>query len=132
MIIRMPPAAIPRWNDLVDASVTASSTVAASVAARSAVSAAPRGLSFAFETARCACGESCAPERLSSIVEVKLPAIRAPRIAIASRPAMRETPLLMPEATPTWCSGTELSAVAVSGATVAESPRPKTRIAGRT
>ena len=51
---------------------------------------------------------------------------------MASRPATRETPLLIPEAMPTWRSSTELSAVAVSGATVAERPSPKTRIAGRT
>ena len=52
--------------------------------------------------------------------------------AIASSPATRETPLLTPEAMPTWRSSTESSTVAVSGATVAESPTPKTsRPAGR-
>ena len=66
------------------------------------------------------------------MVEVNWPAIRAPSTAIASSPATRETPLLIPEAIPTWRSSTELSAVAVSGATVADRPRPKTRIAGRT
>ncbi len=62
----------------------------------------------------------------------KLPAITAPSTAIASSPATRETPLLIPEAIPTCRSSTELSAVAVSGATVAESPRPKTSTPGST
>ena len=66
------------------------------------------------------------------MVEVNWPAISAPSTAMASTPATRETPLLIPEAMPTWRSSTELSAVAVRGATVAESPTPKTRIAGRT
>ena len=41
---------------------------------------------------------------------------------MASSPATLETPLLMPEAIPTWRSSTELRAVAVRGATVAERP----------
>ena len=109
-----------------------SSTLAASFAGRPAVSGVPRALSFAWSTASCAFGESGAPESLSSIVELKLPAISAPSTAIASKPATRETPLLIPEAIPTWCSGTELRAVAVSGATVAESPSPKTMMPGST
>ncbi len=131
-IIKRPPTSTPRWNESVDAPVTASSTVVASTAARSAVSAVPSGFSFALLTARSACGESCLPARLVSMVEVNLPAISAPRIAIASSPATRETPLLMPDAIPTWRSSTELSAVAVRGATVAERPAPKTRSAGST
>ena len=75
--------------------------------------------------------ESGAPPSLSSRSEPKWAEITAPSTAIASRPATRETPLLTPEAMPTWRSSTESSTVAVSGATVAERPRPKTRIAGQ-
>jgi hypothetical protein len=63
---------------------------------------------------------------------VNLPAISAPKIAMARTPATRATALLMPEATPTRFSATELSAVAVSGATVADSPRPKMITPGST
>ena len=77
-------------------------------------------------------GPSGRSPRSPSRVEPKLAEITAPSTAIASRPATRETPLLTPEAMPTWRSSTESSTVAVSGATVAERPRPKTRIAGST
>ena len=69
---------------------------------------------------------------LASTVDPNLPAISAPNTATASTPAIRETALLIPEATPTRFSATELSAVAVSGATVAERPRPKTSTPGST
>ena len=66
---------------------------------------------------------SCAP---------KCAEITAPSTAIASSPATRETPLLTPEAIPTRRSETESSTVAVSGATVADIPRPKMSTAGST
>ena len=70
--------------------------------------------------------ERRAAEVRSSSAEPNWAEITAPRTAIASSPATRETPLLTPEAMPTWRSSTESSTVAVSGATVAERPRPKT------
>ena len=87
---------------------------------------------MASETASAPAEVSGAEPRLDSIIEPKLAEITAPRMAIASRPATRETPLFTPEAIPTWRSSTESRTVAVSGATVAERPRPKTISAGRT
>ena len=52
--------------------------------------------------------------------------------ATANRPAVRATSLFTAEATPTWCAGAAASTVAVSGATVIDSPTAKTRTAGRT
>jgi hypothetical protein len=45
---------------------------------------------------------------------------------------MRETSVLIAEATPACSSGAAPSTVAVSGATVEARPRPKTRIPGST
>ena len=45
---------------------------------------------------------------------------------------MRATSLLIAEAIPAWDSGTELRAVAVSGATVVARPTAMTRTAGNT
>ena len=45
--------------------------------------------------------------------------------------AVRATALLTPDAAPAWRSSAEASAVAVTGATVAASPSPKTSTAGR-
>ena len=132
MIIRPPASAMPMWNARSEASVTMSATNVASSRGRPVVSAAPRGFCLASATTLSASGLRLAPATSSSIVDLKLPAITAPRIAIASSPATRETPLLMPDAIPTCRSSTELSAVAVSGATVAESPRPKSTIPGST
>ena len=55
----------------------------------------------------------------------------APRAAIAISPAIRDTALLTPLASPEWPASTELRTVAVSGATVADSPRPNTSTPGR-
>ena len=44
---------------------------------------------------------------------------------------MRATVLLTPDAIPAWRSSAEAKTVAVSGATVATRPTPKTRMAGR-
>src|SRR5882724_1212763 len=50
---------------------------------------------------------------------------------MASRPAVRETALLMPEATPACDCGTELMMVVVSGATLIAMPRPNTTTPGK-
>ena len=83
-------------------------------------------------TAVCASELSDWPATLSSSEEVNCAETTAPSAAIASTPATRATALLTPEATPTWRSSTESSTVVVSGATVIDSPRPKSSIAGRT
>src|SRR5262249_41229959 len=54
-----------------------------------------------------------------------------PRAAIDSSPAVLDTALLMPEATPATCSGTEFITVVVSGATVIAIPKPSTITAGK-
>ena len=92
----------------------------------------PSGCSLASVTAAAPAAESGCGPRFDSTIEPKLAEITAPRTAIASRPATREMPLLTPEAIPTWRSSTESRTVAVSGATVAERPSPKTISAGRT
>ncbi len=53
------------------------------------------------------------------------PATIAPTIAMPSSPATRATALLMPLAMPALLSSTSASTVAVSGATVIDSPTPK-------
>ena len=68
----------------------------------------------------------------SSSVEANWAETTAPRAAIASTCATLATALLTPEATPTWRSSTESSTVVVSGATVIDSPSPKSSIAGST
>jgi hypothetical protein len=55
----------------------------------------------------------------------------APRIAIASTPAVRETALLIPEAVPAYRLGTELNTVVVRGATVTPIPIPNTAMPGK-
>lgn len=54
-----------------------------------------------------------------------------PSRAIASRPAARETALLIPEASPAWAASSAFMTVVVSGATVTAMPKPSTRIAGK-
>ena len=53
------------------------------------------------------------------------------RTAIASRPPVRETALLISEAVPASSSPTEFITVVVSGATVMAMPRLITRTAGK-
>ena len=77
-------------------------------------------MSFALLIACSACGERLAAATLLSTVELNRPATRAPKMAMASTPAILETALLMPDVTPTRFSATEFNAVAVSGATVAD------------
>ena len=50
---------------------------------------------------------------------------------MARTPATRATALLIPEAVPARSLSTEVMTVVVSGATVMESPAPKTRKAGK-
>ena len=50
---------------------------------------------------------------------------------MASKPAVRETALLIPEAMPAWLSRTEFITVVVNGATLMAIPRPSTTIAGK-
>src|SRR5947207_12987757 len=54
-----------------------------------------------------------------------------PSTAIASKPAVRETALLTPEAMPAWLSFTEFITVVVNGATLIAMPRPSTTTAGK-
>ena len=51
--------------------------------------------------------------------------------ATASRPAARDTALLMPDAVPAWRTSTAFITVVVSGATLTAIPSPSTIIAGR-
>jgi hypothetical protein len=55
----------------------------------------------------------------------------APKTATASIAAIRETALLIPEATPTCCLSTEFITVVVSGATLTAIPSPSTTTAGK-
>ena len=73
---------------------------------------------------------SSRPASLRSSSALNWDATTAPTAAIASRPAMREIALLAPLATPALCCGTAPSTVLVSGATVIESPSPKTSTPG--
>ena len=91
-----------------------------------------RGRDFADETTWAACGERRSPERWLSSVEANWLEITAPIAAIARSPATLATALFTPEAIPALCSSTAFSTVVVKGATVAESPSPKTTRAGRT
>ena len=72
-----------------------------------------------------------APDNRASSMWLKLCSMRIPKTAIASKPAVRETALLIPEATPTRFSGTEFITVVVRGATLTAIPMPRTRIAGK-
>ena len=54
-----------------------------------------------------------------------------PKTAIAIRPAVRATALLMPEAVPAWCRGTALMTAVVKGGTVIAIPMPSTIAAGK-
>ena len=56
--------------------------------------------------------------------------ITAPTAAMASRPATLATALLMPDAMPALDSSASDSTVAVSGATVADSPRENSSSGG--
>ena len=53
-----------------------------------------------------------------------------PSRAVATRPPVRATALLKPEADAVWRASTELSTAVVSGATAPERPSAMTRIAG--
>src|ERR1044071_7620977 len=57
--------------------------------------------------------------------------IITPNTAIASNPAVRDTALLIPDATPACSSPTELITVVVNGATVIDIPTPRTTTAGK-
>ena len=59
------------------------------------------------------------------------PATRG-RTATAIRFATRDTALLIPDATPAWPESTAANAVAVTGATTSDSPKPNTTTAGST
>ncbi|WP_207955764.1 hypothetical protein [Rubrobacter marinus] len=56
---------------------------------------------------------------------------RMPRIGIARSPAVLETALFTPEASPEWRPSTEFRAVVVRGAMTSDIPRPCTRTAGK-
>ena len=100
-IIRTPAIPMPRWKEEVEASAAAASIRSPSAARRRSVSGTARGFSLALETAFARRGESGAAPSSRSRAEPKWAEITAPRIAIASSPATRETPLLTPEAMPT-------------------------------
>src|SRR3954468_4571117 len=57
---------------------------------------------------------------------------KAGNTATAINPPVRATSLLTAEATPECSAGAAASTVAVSGATITATPRPKTTIAGST
>src|SRR4026208_639569 len=57
--------------------------------------------------------------------------ITTPNTAIASRPAVRDTALFIPDATPACSSPTALITVVVKGATLIAIPSPSTSTAGK-
>jgi hypothetical protein len=65
------------------------------------------------------------------VTDMSIPATTG-STATASRPAIRETALLMPDAVPTRFSGTDASTAEVSGTAVSVSPRPSTTTPGST
>jgi hypothetical protein len=54
-----------------------------------------------------------------------------PSRAIASRPAARDTALLMPDARPAWTGSSAFMTVVVRGATVTVMPKPSRTTAGK-
>ena len=72
------------------------------------------------------------PASEASIDEENDAETTAPSAATASRLATRAIALLTPEAMPALCSSASASTVAVSGATVAESPSENNNNAGST
>ena len=62
---------------------------------------------------------------------VMAPEAMIPSAATPSRPAMRASALLTPEAMPALCSSASASTVAVSGATVIDRPSEKTTSGGQ-
>ncbi len=50
---------------------------------------------------------------------------------MATRPAIRATALLKPDAVPTWSGATDAITVVVSGATQIAKPSPTSNVAGR-
>src|SRR5215467_4147925 len=115
---------------------TKDSSTAISKAARDSGSALG-GISIAPSLARCSetearnSGETGSLDKLRSRAVLKPWTIVMPRTAIDRSPAVLDTALLTPEATPARCSGTEFITVVVSGATVIAIPKPSTITAGK-
>ena len=130
-IASSPPIAIPTWNALTDADSSAACT-RGRTAGGAALASDTRVRFFAWVTACWTCGLSCAAGSFESIVLANCAAHTAPTAATASSPATRATALFTPEAMPEWWGGAPASTVAVSGATVSESPSPNTSTPGST
>ena len=94
--------------------------------ARERLRGAPRSIVAALARAR-----APGPSRRSSSAEPNCAETTAPMAATASSPATRAIALLMPDAMPAFDSSASASTVAVSGATVSESPSEKSSSAGR-
>src|SRR5579875_201936 len=82
------------------------------------------------------CSTGCGMEPLSvarwlSRLLLKTARTTSPSTAMAISPAVRDTALLMPEATPARCGPTDPITAVVSGATAIAMPRPSTTAAGK-
>ena len=123
---------MPRWNAATDAS-----SVACAIACRSA-GGSPRGTTFAsvcvwaWRSAAWPPGLSARTSTPSASDVVNCAATIAPIAATPSRLATRAIALLTPDAIPALCSSASARTVAVSGATVSDSPREKTSRPGST
>ena len=114
----MPPAA-------------ASSTRARRRGGRTPAGTGASGWRLASASAPDSSGRSASEPSFSSSAGPYDAATTAPTPAMATRPATRAIALFTPEATPALCSSASASTVAVSGATVIDSPSENTSSAGR-
>ena len=118
---------MPTWNAWLDAASTALATSGPTWARSTRASVWVRRASAAAAPGR---RERQPGEAAVEGVEANCAETTAPMAATASRPATRAIALLIPEAMPALDSSASASTVAVSGATVADSPTEKTSSAG--
>ena len=123
---------IPTWNASTEASSPASATSDCTSSGTPCTSTAVSGWDLACSTADATWGRDLTAS--SSPLSRRDPneaATTAPTAATATRPATRAIALFIPEAMPAFESSASASTVAVSGATVIDSPSPKSSSAGR-
>ena len=122
---------MPTWKALIEASCDAAVNSACSPGGRPGTRSSASGWLFASSTAAAICGLRAAwlPSSSSSC-EPNEAATTAPTPAIAMRLATRAIALFTPEAMPALLSSASASTVAVSGATVIDSPSANTSSPG--